>query len=413
MIPRFLSQRLPDSSTRRLVMITGARQTGKTTLAQATYSNLRYLSLDEIETRTSLREVPTRAWVSSVGPAILDEAQKEPALFEKLKFAFDQGGLDFSVILGSSQILMLKNVRETLTGRVFIYELWPLMLRELTATGDALTPPLLDRLISETGKADDLLANEPALLFGEEAHQQKSRLEHGLKWGMMPELPELSDPERTDWLRSYTNTYLERDLADLTRLDDLAPFRRFLRLAALRSGQILSYADLARDAGISPGTARNYLHYLTLSYQVILLQPYFSNLNKSLVKAPKLYWIDPGLWRYQTGFWGEEVSGPLFESFVVSECYKWIKTMRPETELWYYRTHGGLEVDMLMSTPSGVWGLEVKTNRHVNSGQAASLRRLAAQIDANWRGGIVVYQGNTIEKLDDNLWAIPASRLLG
>lgn len=411
MIPRFLTQRLPTPETRRLVMITGARQTGKTTLAQATYPGLRYISLDEVETRMLLRDLPTRAWASSVGPAVLDEAQKEPALFEKLKFAFDEGGLEFSVILGSSQILMLKNVRETLAGRVFVFELWPLMLREMIGT-TPLMPPLFDRLITETGQADDIFSSEPAVLLGDQAHIQRTWLGHALKWGTMPGLLELSDAERMDWLRSYTNTYLERDLADLTRLDDLVPFRRFLRLAALRSGQILSYADLGRDAGVSPGTARNYLHYLTLSYQAILLQPYFSNQIKSLVKAPKLYWVDPGLWRHQTGFWGE-LNGGLLETFVVGECYKWIKTMRPETDIWYYRTHGGLEVDILVTTPAGTWGLEVKSSRQASSSQAASLRRLAESMGESWRGGLVVYLGERIERLDANLWAVPVGRLLG
>ena len=102
MIPRFLAQRLPAANTRRLVMVTGARQTGKTTLAQSAFPNLRYISLDEIETRLLLRELPTRDWAAAVGPAVLDEAQKEPSLFEKLKFAYDRGDLDFSVLLGSN-----------------------------------------------------------------------------------------------------------------------------------------------------------------------------------------------------------------------------------------------------------------------------------------------------------------------
>lgn len=412
MLPRFLTTRLPTPDTRRLVMITGARQTGKTTLAESTFAGLRYISLDEAEARAALRELPTRSWGSTVGQAVLDEAQKEPAIFEKLKFAFDRGEIDFSVILGSSQILMLKNIRETLAGRVFIYELWPLMLSELASGGQTLRPPLLERLIRETGRADDILPAEQPVLLGEDAHTLSRSFNHAVKWGGMPGLLPLPDSERSEWLRSYTNTYLERDLADLARLDDLVPFRRFLRLAALRSGQILTYADLARDAAVSPSTARNYLHYLTLSYQVVMLEPYFSTQIKRLVKAPKLYWLDPGLWRYQTGFWGE-MSGPLLETFVVGECHKWIKTMQPEVELYYFRTYGGMEVDLLLTTPSGVWGLEVKTSRRADARQPASLRRLAAQFGGRWRGGLLVNLGDRIEQLDRDLWVVPAPRLLG
>ena len=410
MIPRFLAQRLPAANTRRLVMVTGARQTGKTTLAQSAFPNLRYISLDEIETRLLLRELPTRDWATAVGPAVLDEAQKEPSLFEKLKFAYDRGDLDFSVLLGSSQIMMLKRIQETLAGRVFIYELWPLLLAEMTHK-NALSPPLFDRLLTETGSADDIFATEARILLGNEAHRRISRLNYALQWGGMPGLLPLNDAERQDWLRSYANTYLERDLTDLARLDDLLPFRRFQRLAALRSGKLLSYADLARDAGVSPGTARNYLRYLTVSYQPFLLHPYFGNYSKRLVKAPKLFWVDVGLWRQQTGIW-EGITGELLETFVVGECYKWVKTMRPAVEIWFYRSRGGLEVDLLLSTPEGLWGIEVKMSRSLSGAQTSALRRLANSLNENWRGGIVVYRGERLERLGDNLWAVPLERFL-
>lgn len=393
-------------------MVTGARQTGKTTLARLLYPELRYISLDEVEARLALRELPTRAWSAAVGPAILDEAQKEPSLFEKLKFAFDQGEIDFSVLLGSSQITMLARVRETLAGRVFVYELWPLLLAEMTSAENSLSPPLFDQLLTGAARADELFADLPPLLVGEQAFLQTQWLYHLLAWGGMPGLLDLNETERRDWLYSYTNTYLERDLSDMARLDDLVPFRRYLRLAALRSGQLLSYADLARDADVSPTTARNYLNYLLLSYQAFLLQPYFTSQTKRLVKAPKLYWTDAGLWRQQTGFWGE-LTGELFETVVVSEIYKWVKTSQLPAELWFYRTHNGLEVDLLITTPAGVWGLEVKTSRHANAAQVASLRRVAGQFGEQWRGGLLVYQGNHLQRLDPNLWAVPAARLLG
>lgn len=411
LLPRFLSQRLPDPDTKRLVMVTGARQTGKTTLARATYSQLRYLSLDEAEVRQTLRDLPARAWAGTIGSAILDEAQKEPSLFEKVKFAFDEQAVPFSVLLGSSQILLLKHIRESLAGRVFVYELWPLLLREMTSAGP-LTLPLLDRLLTGSGDADQLLQTEPSALLGEAAHHLQTRLTHALAWGGMPELLNLSEAHRRDWLRSYTNTYVERDLSDVARLDDLEPFRRFTRLAALRSGQLLSYADLARDAGLSPGTARNYLHYLTLSYQTFTLSPYLRNATSRLVKAPKLYWVDLGLWRQQTGMWGE-LSGALLETFVISEIWKWVKTMDRQVELGYYRTHDGLEVDLLLATPTGLWGLEIKTARQIAARDTRSLRRLAEVFRADWRGGLVVCPSDQMTQLDRNLWVVPVGRLLG
>jgi len=409
-IPRFLSQRLPPPDTRRLVMITGARQTGKTTLALQSYPDLTYISLDEIEMRQRIRELPTRAWGRSLGPAILDEAQKEPSLFEKVKFAYDRGDIAFSVLLGSSQILMLKRVRETLAGRVFVFELWPLMLSEMLADG-TLKAPLFDMLLTKPGDADTILGSQPATLFGDAAFDVDQWLSYALTWGGMPSLLTLSDEDRREWLYSYALTYLERDLSDLAQLSDLTPFRQFQRLAALRSGQLLSYADLARDAGISPGTAKNYLRYLILSYQTFTLTPFFSNKTKRLVKSPKLYWVDVGLWREQTGMWGG-ISGALLETFVISECYKWIKTMRPGTEIAFYRTHDGAEVDMVISTDLGVWGIEIKTSLQVSRAQTRSLRSFAQQMGERWRGGLVIYQGDMLRQIEPNLWAVPVGRLL-
>ena len=408
-IPRFLTQRLPTSAERRLVLITGARQTGKTTLAQHTYPDLNYISLDEVEARLRIRDLPARAWAQSVGASILDEAQKEPGLFEKLKFAYDRGDIDFSVLLGSSQILMLKRIRETLAGRVFVFELWPLLFAEMIAEGE-LSPPLFDLLLTETGTADELLSPQPAVLLGDVAFETAKWLGYALRWGGMPGLLALRESERQDWLRSYAITYLERDLSDLAQLHDIVPFRRFQRLAALRSGQLLTYADLARDAGVSPGTAKNYLHYLGLSYQTFLLPPFFSNRTKRLVKSSKLYWSDVGLWREQTGMWGG-VSGALLETFVVAECYKWIKTMRPSADLTFYRTHGGAEIDLIVSTERGVWGIEVKTSRQVSRSQTRSLRGFAEQMGEQWRGGLVIYLGEMLQRIDQNIWAVPVARL--
>jgi predicted AAA+ superfamily ATPase len=393
-------------------MITGARQVGKTTLARATYPNLNYISLDEIEERFRLRDIPTRAWGTTVGPAVVDEVQKEPSVFDKLKAAYDRREVDFTVLLGSSQILMLSRIRESLSGRVYVYELWPLLLCELTGAELGENLPLFDRLLTESSNSDNIFQSEPTTLLGGRAYIQEKWLNHVLAWGGMPGLLDLSDQDRREWLRSYTLTYLERDLSDLVRLDDLAPFRRFLRLAALRSGQLLSYADLARDTGVSPNTARSYLNYLSQSYQAFLLHPFYTNRAKRLVKSPKIYWIDVGLYREQAGIWGE-LSGPLLETFVVGQCYSWIKTMRPNVEMWFYRTHDGLEVDLLITTSAGIWGIEIKTSRKVDRSQTSSLRRLAKQMEGDWLGGIVVYMGQQLKQLDHNLWAVPVSRLFG
>lgn len=411
---RFLQHRLSSAtySAPRLLIVTGARQTGKTTLARATYPDLRYLNLDAIELREVVRAVRSDSWGGVIGPAVIDEAQKEPMVFDKVKYAFDAGQISQTVLLGSSQILMLQKVRETLAGRAFVYELWPLMASELACAADKLPEmPLLDRLLVEEGRADDIFSAVSPIWLGDQAQQGTAVLEHLVQWGGMPALLPLTDDERRKWLQSYDAAYLERDLGDLARLNDLMPFRQFQRLCALRSGQLLSYAQLGRDAGVSATTASRYIEYLRLSYQAFLLAPYATNLTSTIVKSPKVYWADIGLWRQQIRYEGP-LTGQLFETLVVTEIFKWIKSNERNADLNFYRTRSGLEVDLLLSTPSGVWGVEIKSAKRLGSADFRGLREVAEALGETWRGGVVVYTGATIEKLTNHIWAVPVERLL-
>ena len=408
---RWLGARLPSAGKRRLVVLTGARQTGKTTLARRMYADLRYVNLDAIEEREATRGLRSGSWGRVVGPAVIDEAQKEPGVFDKVKLAYDEQQISFSVLLGSSRLLLLDRVRESLAGRAFVYDLWPLMASEVRSTAEE--PPertLFDRLVSAPEAFAETLAAEPARLLGDEATRRIEALDHLATWGGMPELLSLDDDDRREWLRSYQQTWLERDLADLTRVSDLLPFRALQRLAMLRTGQLLNYADLARDAAVSPGTARRYLEYLRLSYQVVLLQPYARNLTSSIVKSPKLYWMDLGLLRHGTRNWGE-LTGPLFETLVVSEARKWIDTLGRDVSLWFYRTRSGREIDLLITTASGVIGVEVKNRARVGLGDCSGLRALAERLRDEWIGGLVVHRGEDLEELAPGQWAVPAHRL--
>lgn len=412
---RWIGVRLPGSDRRRLVVVTGPRQSGKTTLARLRYPDLRYLNLDSIEEREGARAVRTGLWATAVGPAILDEAQKEPGVFDKVKYAFDDRALRFSVLLGSSRVILLDRlldrVRESLAGRAFLYELWPLMLSEI-ASGAAEPPPLplFDRLLAGEDSFADALGAEPPRLLGDEATVRAGAFEHLAAWGGMPELPALPDAERREWLRSYQQTWLERDLADLVRIADLLPFRTLQKLAMLRTGQLLQYSELARDAALSTATVRRYLEYLRLSYQVVLLPPYGRNITSATVKTPKIHWTDLGLLRQGTGARGP-LTGPMFETLVVSEAHKWIETMGRDADLFFYRTRSGREVDLLVSTPSGVLGVEVKNRARVASRDASALRALGAGLGGEWIGGLVVHRGEDLAEMEPGIWAVPAHRL--
>lgn len=412
-IERLLRHRLPQSDRRRLVVLGGARQTGKTTLAQRTYPKLRYLNLDDLDLREATRAIRARSWARDVGVAVIDEAQKEPSVLEKIKYAYDAHEIDFTIVLGSSRILLLKKVRESLAGRAFVFDLWPLMAAELAGGSSEPARPLLDIVLRSREPISTLLGDQESVGLGDEEEARLRTLDHLLAWGGMPELLSLDDAERREWLRSYEITYLERDLGDMARLDDLGPFRRFQQLAALRTGNLLSYADLARDAGISPSTARRYLEYLRLSYQALLLQPFATNLTSALVKAPKLYWVDVGLARQQASAWGP-ASGHLFETLLVSECHKWIQTAGIDARLSFYRTRSGMELDLMVEHDGLCLGIEAKSRDRVVSKDLRAMRAIADALGERWQGGIVAYRGRRLEELDPerSLWAVPIHRLL-
>ena len=410
---RWLGTRTPQSDRKRLVVITGARQTGKTTLARKLYGDLRYINLDAIEERDAVRGLRTAVWGRTVGPAVIDEAQKEPGVFDKVKFAYDEGSIRFSVLLGSSRLLLLNRVRESLAGRAFVYELWPLTLSEVRSSArQPPARPLFDRLITSPTDFHAVLAAQPPRLFGEEAASRIEAFDHIAAWGGMPELLSLEDSERREWLRSYQQTFLERDLADLARVSDLLPFRTLQRLAMLRTSGLLHFAELGRDAALGTATVRRYLEYLRLSYQVILLPPYGANLTSATIKTPKIHWMDTGLLRQGTGYFGN-LTGPMFESLVVSEAKKWVDTLGRDTPLSFYRTRSGREVDLLITTDRGLIGVEVKNRAKIIRRDASALRALAEALGDDWVGGLVVHRGEDIEDLGGGTWAVPVHRLFG
>lgn len=408
---RLLSKFLPHPDKKGLSVLTGARQTGKTTLVNLKYPGLRYINLDAPENRDMVKKISTPMWASTVGNAVIDEAQKEPVVFEKIKYAYDAGSIAFSLLLGSSQILLLKKIRESLAGRVSIYELWPLLMSEIHCDADSMDRiPLIDRVFTSEGIASVFRAEPSMIMVEEDSKRQKSE-DYLLKWGGMPALLSLSEGECWKWLKDYEYTYLERDLSDLARLDDLEPFAKFKRLSALRSGKLLNYSELARDTSISVDTARRYLEYLRLSYQVLLLQPYYRNITSSVIKTPKIYWLDIGLLRQLAGQ-REGLTGEIYETMVVNELFKWLKTTQKNGEMFFYRTHSGLEADILLETEYGITGFEIKARKMLASTDARALKDVAASLGTRWRGGIVVYQGDEIKKIaEPEIWAVPSRRL--
>lgn len=416
MLDRFLTPRLPSpADPRRLVVVTGARQVGKTTLARALYgSEIRYLNLDSPGERERLRGVPAEGWGKVVGPAILDEVQKAPGLLDKVKWAYDERDLSFSVLLGSSRILLLEQVRESLAGRVFLYELWPLTVGELTPHFGGSFPeePLIVGLVANPQELAQRL--EPLLdgFVGPQAGAAQTALQHVLEWGGLPTLLQYRPEERRDWLDAYQATYLERDLGDLARLRDLEAFSLCHRLAALRTGSLLSYSDLARDAGLPVSTARRYLRYLDLSYQTLHLPAWAGNPSVRLIKSPKLIWFDSGVQRALSGEIGG-LRGEQYESTVTGQILITLQSLGIRADASYLRTRGGLEVDLILEQQKGLLGLEIKARPKVDARDATSLERARDILGDRYRGGLVVYRGDRVLRLTESVFAVPDWLLLG
>ncbi len=399
-----------------VMVLTGARQVGKTTLARGVADEgLEYVALDDPILRSELARVDSQAFARRYPAAILDEVQKIPQLIEVVKTVVDRGGAERYLLLGSSHILLLDRVRESLVGRAWLRRLWPLglaeTLTEAATLGEGPAPePALVRVL-ERGDAGVRELPEVLALHPQAADLQWAR-QRLLAVGGMPALWEgdWTDAELREELATYVTLYLERDLADLARLRDLEPFVRLQRLAAERTATVVNTSELARDAGIAAATAGQYLRYLELSFQVFLLPPFFANPSKRLIKSPRLHWTDVGVWRAVTRRW-HELPGPLYESAVIAEFMKVIETFRLDHQPYHLRTYDRREVDLLLVRGSKAMAVEVKAGERVHPGDARHLRDLGEVTGLEHELGLVVYRGREVVELDRGIWAVPDTLL--
>jgi predicted AAA+ superfamily ATPase len=300
------------------VVLTGARQVGKTTLLRTLFPDHHWVSLDLPSVAEQADTDPQQFLAAHPAPAIIDEVQYAPQLFRHLKVAIDTDRHHAGryLLTGSQKFTLMKEVADSLAGRAAILNLETLSLAEL---GDAATDWSV------------VLAR-----------------------GQFPELWRVPAMHATDFYASYVASYLERDVRQIVNVRSLRDFERFLRATAARSGQLLNLSDLARDVGIKPHTAREWLGVLEASNQCVLLEPYFENVGKRLVKSPKLYWADCGLLCFLLGLDARTLErspllGAIWETFVFAELRKQLAVDDggAATSLWFYRDSQGREVDFL------------------------------------------------------------------
>lgn len=408
-----------------LLAITGARQTGKTTLCeglmpQALNLPFSYISFDDPDERIRFQRSAITVLESLDSPLIiLDEIQKAPYVMDSLKFIVDKAarkgekGQKTFVLTGSSQLMLMKNVQETLAGRVAMFHLYPLSLAELLADVPENQPETLLTRIWEghkPTKADQ--AGIQALPPARARDTRRIRDEHQA-WGGYPSIHRIKEPEdKLRWLKNYRKTYLERDIADVGQVSDTDTFALAQKLLCARTGQLVSISDIARDAALSVNTIKRYVGLLNLTYQCFLLRPFHLNTGKRLIKSPKIYFPDNGVNRAVLG----DISisaGAAYESWAFSELLKWKELQGVEPELFFYRTSSGVEVDFVLASSDRLLPIEVKSSDKVGRQDAASIEGFMKEYGKTCDIGIVVYRGDDIVEVRKDIWAVPDWALFG
>jgi predicted AAA+ superfamily ATPase len=400
----------------RIIVLTGARQTGKTTAAELSFPGYRYLSIEDPVQRQHYRGLTASQWEKKYPLAILDEVQKEPSLIESIKAVYDQYDEPRYVLLGSSQFLLMQKVRESLAGRCVIVELYPLtlpeMMADIPAHGPEAGPPpsFFVRYVQ-----DDKAAGEPAPSFTLDRGfaDKKAAWDFYLKFGGYPALTNaaLTDSERREYLDAYVRTFLERDVHDLASFRDLEPFTKLQRYLAHTTGQTANYSSIAKETGVTVPTVQRYIRYMELSYQALVLPAWFSNPLKKLVKMPKIHFLDGGVLQavlQKTGL----PTGNEFESAVVSEIYKQIKTCRLPLRCYYLRTHDGREINLLLESAEAYTAIEVKMSEHINHTDIRHLRDLGSILDKPLRHSFVLSNDPVLHQFEGNITAIHAAAFL-
>jgi predicted AAA+ superfamily ATPase len=396
----------------RIIVITGARQTGKTTLVKTLFPNYAYVSVEDPVLRMQYKALTAAQWNKIYPLAILDEVQKEPALIESIKSVYDQFEEPRYVLLGSSQLMLMKQVKESLAGRCLIEEIYPLTLPELQSEHfEDIVPLSVFQQVLKTHEMPDLI---PGLHLHERHPQIIASFHHYLHFGGYPALVsgQLSDADRREWLRNYQRTYLERDIRDLADFRNLEPFIRIQKTSALLTGQLINYSALAREAGVLSNTAQRFIHYLELSYQAILLPPWHRNSLKRLSKSPKIHFLDPGVQRTITGKLEGELTGHEFESALIAEMYKQAKNIDFSGSFYHLRTLDGREVDLLIETTQGYYAIEIKNSTQINASDARHLKGLEEFLDKPVLQQIILSQDPQVKQFGNNILAVPAPLFL-
>lgn len=400
-LPRLVSQPLALAlRSFPVVVITGSRQTGKSTLVKLSDERA-YLTLDDLEILDRARKEP-ETLVRSAERMTLDEVQRSPDLLLAVKRAVDEHKAPGRFLLtGSANLLLMQRVSESLAGRAAYLTLWPLTRREQLGAGTA-------GVWAQLFEAED--ASWPALLTAGDGEPEDWRdLAH--RGGYPIPAHELSDPEaRALWFDGYTRTYLERDLQELSTVTSLVDFRRLMRAACLRLGNLVQQTELGRDVGLPQPTVHRHLALLETSYQLVRVPAYSVNRTKRLLKTPKLYWCDTGLALHLAG--ETEPRGAHLENLILNDLLAWRDSRIPRPEILYWRTATGEEVDFLIEWQGRILPVEVKATAQPRLSDARGLLAFRAEYPDLARAGLLLHAGTETGWIAQGVLAAPWWRVI-
>ena len=393
-----------------VVALVGARQIGKSTLVRSepVASGRQYHTLDDFLTLGLAKKDP-QALLGTEQPLTLDEIQRCPDLLMAIKIDVDRHRQPGRFLLtGSADLSLVADLSRILAGRVSVIHMPPLLSSEIS--GHLAAPLILDWLGYES--ASQIAASLSGLSFRDFDGAAV------LRGGYPLAVTASSREAARDWFESYRYTYLERDVRQVSEIGHLAEFARLMELCASRSGQILNQSELGRDIGLGTATTGRYLSLLEATFQIRRLFPYFRNIGKRLVKAPKLYWTDTGLLAHLMGWasWQDCVAGhhagAMVETWFMTELSGLLSAWLPEARLYYWRTHTGIEVDGVLQHGARLLPFEIKATMTLRTDDARNLR-LFMQDEPMARAGVVFYLGREVRMLAENVLAVPVTVLSG
>lgn len=379
------------------LVVTGARQTGKSTLAQQlTPGPRRYYSLDDLDVLDAARRDPGTL-VGGSAPVTLDEIQREPSLLLAIKRAIDRQRINGQFLLtGSANLLLMRRVSESLAGRASYLTLWPMTRREQHGAGRC---GVWDALMDARDEDWlDVLAGQPA----EPEDWRSLALRGGFP---TPAVAMTRSADRAIWFDGYVRTYLERDLQDLAAISALPDFRRLMRAVALRLGRITNQTELGRDTALSQPTVHRWLNLLETSYLLVRLPAFAVNRTKRLIKSPRLYWGDTGLALHLAGL--AEPTGAHLENLILHDLLVWRDARLEPADLCYWRTISGEEVDLVVEAHGRLLPIEIKANAQPTLADARHLRSFRAEYGERARAGLLLHTGDTLRWLTPDVLAAP------